>query len=294
MQKKQYEIEVLVNGKPVKEYLKDGKQYIEGRKDTEFTLRVRNNSSETIVAVPTIDGISVMDGQPADFLSRGYIVNGNSSVTIDGWRTSLSEVAKFVFDSKDEAYSEKLGRGGNQGVIGLAVFKQKEDINKKILKELAESQKFKCHCGHGTCRHCSSWNFPHYPPIFGVGGGKTQKTYEPNITVTNDTLSMRAAGNTTCSNSFGAAGLSMMNASAAQAVPVNSYSVQTSDMGTAFGEAKASEVVEVTFDREDKPTVVMELYYASRLFLEDLGISFSKPATKIESSAFPGQFCQKP
>lgn len=122
MQKSSYEIEVLINGKPAKEYMHDGRVYVEGRQGTQFSLRLRNNTSSRKLFVPTIDGLSVLDGKDASFDSRGYIVGAYSTTTIDGWRTSDSEVAQFYFSTPKESYRRRSGKGKNIGIIGCAVF----------------------------------------------------------------------------------------------------------------------------------------------------------------------------
>ena len=125
MYKSNYEVEVLVNGSSVKEYWNDGKLFIEGRKGAEFSLRIRNNGWRRVLAVPTIDGLSVMDGKEAGYNSSGYIINGYSSVVIDGWRTSDKDVAKFYFTNPEDSYSERKDRKNNLGVIGVAIFTEK-------------------------------------------------------------------------------------------------------------------------------------------------------------------------
>jgi hypothetical protein len=122
MTKSNYEVEVLINGKPAKEYIHDGKVYVEGRKETKFSLRLRNNTWQRKLFVPTIDGLSVLDGKDASFDSSGYIVPSYSSITVDGWRTSNSEVAEFYFSSPKDSYGKRSGKGNNLGVIGCAVF----------------------------------------------------------------------------------------------------------------------------------------------------------------------------
>ena len=125
MTKSNYEVEVLINGKPVKEYIHDGKVYIEGRKETRFSLRLRNNSWQRKLFIPSIDGLSVMNGEECSFDSSVYIVKPYSSVTIDGWRVSDSEVAEFYFSSSSDSYRKRMGKGNNLGVIGVAVFSEK-------------------------------------------------------------------------------------------------------------------------------------------------------------------------
>ena len=121
MLKNAYEVEVLINGTPAKEYTHEGKTYIEGREKTTFSLRLRNNSAGRKLFVPTIDGLSVMNGEEADYHSNGYIVPAHSAITIDGWRISDKEVAAFYFSSPEESYRRRMQKGNNLGVIGVAV-----------------------------------------------------------------------------------------------------------------------------------------------------------------------------
>ncbi len=127
MLKSNYEVEILVNGHPVKEYFwNNGRVYIEGRKSNNFSIRIKNNGWKRIVAIPSVDGLSVMNGKDAKFNSGGYIINGYSSITIDGWRTSEKEIAKFYFTDPEDSYAERTDNGKNLGVIGIVIFREKE------------------------------------------------------------------------------------------------------------------------------------------------------------------------
>jgi len=128
-----FEVQVLVNGRQVEEYCKDGRIFIEGRPGSKYSLRVKNNSNSRILAVPTIDGLSVIDGKEAGYDSRGYIIGKYSSVTIDGWRTSDETVAEFCFSSPEDSYVKKGGGDTkNKGVIGVAIFYEKDHIENWI------------------------------------------------------------------------------------------------------------------------------------------------------------------
>lgn len=125
MKKSSYEVEVLVNGKPAKEYSHDGKIFIEGREGTKFSLRFHNNTWSKKLFIPTIDGLSIIDGELASYKSSGYIVDGYGTITVDGWRKNTNEVAEFYFSSPDRAYAHRVDKGGNLGVIGVAVFDER-------------------------------------------------------------------------------------------------------------------------------------------------------------------------
>ena len=126
MKYNQFDLQVLVHGRPIREYEHDGSVFVEGRKGSEFTIRIRNFSSQRVLAVVTVDGLSVLDGKPGTYDgSGGYIVNANQSIDIPGWRLNDSEVAKFVFDKITQSYSVQSNNGEhNVGVIGVAIFNE--------------------------------------------------------------------------------------------------------------------------------------------------------------------------
>jgi hypothetical protein len=120
-----FELSVEVNGRPIPEFGHHGKTYVEGRKYNRYQLRFRNNRAERVLVVPTVDGLSVLDGTPYHENSPGYVVQGYSSLTIPGWRTSLSEVRAFEFSDKGSSYAGKTVGQQNCGVIGARVYAEK-------------------------------------------------------------------------------------------------------------------------------------------------------------------------
>lgn len=137
MIKGNYEVEVLVNGNSAKEYFHNGNVYIEGRDGSRYRIRVRNNGYSKIKAVVSVDGLSVLDGQPASLLGRGYIINGYSSLVIDGWRSSDDTVNEFFFTDNENSYSVRSENGGeNLGIIGVSIVEEKNDYGlSRLLKE---------------------------------------------------------------------------------------------------------------------------------------------------------------
>lgn len=126
MKKQNYTVDILVNGKPIKEYIQKNNTYIEGRKDVQFSIRIKNNGYKRIVAIPSVDGLSVLNGKKASHYSSGYIIEGHSSLTVDGWRVSDQEVRQFYFTDPDDSYANKTKNGDNLGVIGVAVYREKD------------------------------------------------------------------------------------------------------------------------------------------------------------------------
>jgi hypothetical protein len=95
-----------------------------GHPDARYSLAIANDTSSAFEVVTSVDGLDVIDGRPANFSKRGYIVDPFSSVVIDGWRTSEDSVAAFRFSSIDDSYAERMGDGRNVGVIGAAFFRE--------------------------------------------------------------------------------------------------------------------------------------------------------------------------
>ncbi len=113
-------LEVLVNGKVVQKYLdQQGRTWVEGRKGSEYELRVINPSLGRCLAILSVDGLSVMDGKSAGDGSNGYVIDPGRSATIPGWRLDGEKVARFTFSSLGESYSiQGGGEATNVGVIG--------------------------------------------------------------------------------------------------------------------------------------------------------------------------------
>lgn len=126
MRMRTYELHVQVHGAAVREYVHSSKTYIEGRRGSNFTLRITNNGSRKVLAIPTVDGLSVIDGKQGSFDSPGYIIGPFSNVDIPGWRLNNREVAQFFFSASYESYAARMDTPNNIGVIGCAIFEEKQ------------------------------------------------------------------------------------------------------------------------------------------------------------------------
>lgn len=108
----------------------DHQTYVEGRQGSNFTLRIRNGTARRVLAVPSVDGLSVLDGKPASANSSGYILNPHQTLEIPGWKLDGETAAKFFFagetEAGDESYVAQIGGDvANKGVIGVIVFDEK-------------------------------------------------------------------------------------------------------------------------------------------------------------------------
>lgn len=120
------ELRVLVKGKPITNYLHNGKNFVEGRSGSAFEIEVHNRNPFKVEAVISVDGTSVIDGQVAGPQSPGYLIEANSSVRIPGWKVDNATAAAFEFTGKAQSYTtEMTGSSVNNGVIGVMAFKDR-------------------------------------------------------------------------------------------------------------------------------------------------------------------------
>ena len=106
----------------------DGRRYAVGNVGQRYKLRITNQSAFRFEVVASVDGLDVIDGRPAAFHKRGYIIAPWSSITIDGWRTSEDEVAAFRFSDIEDSYADRTGDSRNVGVVGVAFFHEQGGV----------------------------------------------------------------------------------------------------------------------------------------------------------------------
>lgn len=106
-------------------FLADGRLYVIGQEGQRYLMRIRNHTGYRFEVVASVDGLDVIDGRPASFSKRGYILHPNGTLTIEGFRTGADTVAAFRFSSVRGSYANQSGKGDqNVGVIGAAFFNE--------------------------------------------------------------------------------------------------------------------------------------------------------------------------
>ena len=117
-------VEILIKGRPIPKYEHEGEIYIEGRKGSEYEIRLNNdlyyNRKSYVVSV---DGLCVINGKPAGVDSPTFVLNGKESIIVKGWLKNNQVANKFEFSKVSKSYSNRVGEGKeNVGVIGIMEF----------------------------------------------------------------------------------------------------------------------------------------------------------------------------
>jgi hypothetical protein len=114
------------NGSALPVYGKDGRNYVVGVPGHEYAVRIRNCTNGRILVATSVDGVNVVSGETAAPSQTGYVLEPWGSVEIAGWRKSLDRIAAFYFTDLGDSYAARTGRPQNVGVIGVAVFQEKQ------------------------------------------------------------------------------------------------------------------------------------------------------------------------
>lgn len=124
-----YSLEIVAGGVPFASILHRGKTWVEGVCNARYSVRITNHTGRRVEVVVSVDGRDVIDGEPADYVSkRGYLLGPYESYDISGFRTSHDTTAAFRFSSVADSYAARRGDSRNVGVIGAAFFPERRAV----------------------------------------------------------------------------------------------------------------------------------------------------------------------
>lgn len=114
------------SGRILETYKHAGNTYVSGNPGERYAVRLVNRSGARVLAVLSVDGVNAISGETAAPDQSGYVLEPYASAEIAGWRKSMQEVAQFYFTSLPDSYAARTERPDNVGVIGVAVWRERE------------------------------------------------------------------------------------------------------------------------------------------------------------------------
>jgi hypothetical protein len=234
-----------------------GRKYVLGEHGGRYTIRVANPSARRVEVVVSVDGLDVIDGKAASFGKRGYVINPYGEVRIDGWRTSMQSVAAFRFGRVADSYAARTGSARNVGVIGVAVFAEREPV---ISRPLIPRYRY--------------YDEDHLGSREGGGAAPEAKRKsapaKPSATAAPPATAKGPAG-----DKAGAAGRADAESAEVYRGYRRPFPQERPGLGTEFGEQRGSQVQLTSFVRlSARPTGYAELRYNDERGLARLGIHF--------------------
>ena len=100
--------------------------YLEAERHHNYGIRVRNQSAARIGLVIAVDGRNIISGQRSDLLAGEpmYVLGAYEQATYEGWRTSDSNVQRFIFTDAENSYAQAWVDRSAMGVIAVAAFRE--------------------------------------------------------------------------------------------------------------------------------------------------------------------------
>jgi hypothetical protein len=120
------DVEILVNGAPIRRHAHNGRWYVEAVKGREYAIRLRNPYGVRVAVALSVDGLNTIDARQTTAAdARKWVLDPYETVTISGWQTSRTQARRFEFTTEERSYGQALGKTDNLGVITAAYFKER-------------------------------------------------------------------------------------------------------------------------------------------------------------------------
>jgi hypothetical protein len=124
-----FEVEVLVGGRPLEQYLARGRRYVEALKGAEYELRIRNPLGERVAVALSVDGMNSIDARRTSAWNASkWVIGPYQTITIRGWQMSGERARRFYFTSERDSYGAKLGQTANLGIISAVFFRERQPV----------------------------------------------------------------------------------------------------------------------------------------------------------------------
>lgn len=298
--KSNYNVQVLVDGKPVKEYSKNGKTFVEAKFGTQYSVRLKNNTGKRVVAIVSIDGINAITGEKVTPESTGYVLNPYSGEEIKGYRQSTDGGARFKFTEKSTGYSKEIdGTGINSGVIGVLFVQEKEKpkpvqplIIREVIREREPDPVWPRRWPDN--RPILDWTYrPEEQPMYFrsfAGGDNSAGGVLRSMTKSVGYVQPTSSGVQNSANYCSVVG-NAVDCETTTSFKLYDDSLKNKapafDAATTWGEKFEEKLSYVDFERS-KNMEQIDIYYATRDSLKRMGIIDDSPPAVTFPQSFPG------
>jgi hypothetical protein len=105
-----FDLEVLVNGRPIEEYYARGRTYIEAIEGAEYELRVRNPSGDRVAVALSVDGLNTIDARHTSAWNASkWVIEPYQTITISGWQMSTERARRFLLYQRTRFVRREAG-----------------------------------------------------------------------------------------------------------------------------------------------------------------------------------------
>ncbi len=244
-------------GETLSTYIQNGKLYVPGTPGHRYAVRLSNRTGARVLAVLSVDGVNAVSGETASANQSGYVLDAWESAEINGWRKNLNEIAQFNFTALPNSYAAQTGRPADVGVIGVAVFTERE--SRWIAQQRIERAS------------------PPPAPRPWAKGAESSRDQAASASPAPDAGKMHSSE------------------AQANAAIASSASPQRERLGTGHGDREYSHVSTTHFERASAlPAETLSIWYDSYQNLAARGIITRRPIASHEPNPFPSSFVPDP
>ncbi len=120
-----FDLEVLVGGRPLEEYYVRSKNYVEAIPGAEYEVSVRNPFPFRVAVALSVDGLNTIDARRTSAWNASkWVIEPYGTISISGWQMSSERARRFYFTSEKDSYGAKLGQTSNLGVVSAVFFRE--------------------------------------------------------------------------------------------------------------------------------------------------------------------------
>jgi len=121
-----FDVQVLVDGRPLAEYAARGRSYVEAIAGSEYEVTVHNPFPYRVAVALSVDGLNTIDAKHTTAWNASkWVIGPYSTITVSGWQMSSNRARHFYFTSERDSYGAKLGQTENLGVVSAVFFKER-------------------------------------------------------------------------------------------------------------------------------------------------------------------------
>jgi hypothetical protein len=228
----------------------NGEYWVAGVPGAKYSIDIWNRTGQRVLAVTSVDGLNVLTGKTASPQQTGYVIDASDRYGITGWRKSDSSVAAFQFTASPSSYAERTGRPRDVGVIGVALFHERQEPVVRRYDHEQESRSMRDQAAPAAPAASAA---PVAPMARAEAADSNQSSMKESLNKS-DKSSMQAAPK----------------------------------LGTGHGERETSVVSQTNFERERSyPNEVIRIRYDSRENLISMGVIREFPPYGSQPNPFP-------
>jgi len=121
-----FEVQILVDGRPLEEYNARGKSYVEALAGAEYEVRIHNPLPYRVAVALSVDGLNSIDARHTTAWNASkWVIEPYGTINISGWQMSSERARRFYFTSERDSYGAKLGQTANLGVVSAVFFRER-------------------------------------------------------------------------------------------------------------------------------------------------------------------------